>query len=327
MPADPKEPRVFKLPEFLPSAVNDGEVANDFLDVNSDEFLSSTPKKRNDDEIVEVDALKRKSDETLEGEIQKRTSLDSDLMNDDESVAGDQASSGPTTAESNTKSNTEENLWCSCVRVSRDSGITSPEPVDELLTITLTEPSQTRRESSDTNDTFNTADAAELSQHDQEIVNQAQQKYQEQVSEMQNLVQKVNRWHTYLKPILQKARQQGHFEMHEYGTRVLEAFPSTANTAEISFADVMHDKPDDSVARYFLSSLMLVNTGNIELTVLNTDPNKVSEHDELRLKLKSRVRLHESLENMDETVPALNSNGKRSATGQLNGSKHKRYKS
>lgn len=298
---------------------------------------------------LEQQSLKRRAEEELVNETHKRSSLDStDLMTDDESAHGEplndtslnqnsiqepqagssqEQESGLQDSQATEKSASDtiegntsiENLTTperikrglTGIRVSRDSGITSPEPADdELLTVTVTESSQPRRDSSESTDTDKTADVgapsatdATFSQHDQQLVEKAQQKYQEQVSEMQNLVEKVNQWHQHLKPILKESQARGHFEIHDYGTRVMESFGDGDHQQEITFGDVMQNKPGDSIARYFLSTLMLVNTGNVEMTSLNTDASRVTELDELKLKLKSRVRLHETLENMDETVP------------------------
>lgn len=283
-------------------------------------------------------ALKRKADEELQHGNEKihRPSLESDLMTDDESVNGDQSAAVPgladsqsgdaqpstaTSLEANDKNlSTPERLKRDGVRVSRDSGITSPEPAsseaaDEVLAVIATEPvpSPQRRDSVGSADSFDTAsngmDSVEeakrinLSKHDRELVEQAQQRYQEQVSEMQSLVEKVNRWHTHLKPILKQSQERGHFDIHEYGTGVLDSFER--DTVECTFADVMRDKPKDSIARFFLSTLMLVNTGNLVLTTAHADPTRISEPQELTLKLKTRERQHEALENLGETLPYL----------------------
>lgn len=368
LPPEPKNPRVFKPPQFEPVASNatnlnnsDGE-EEEFYGFDEKELeasffnlkniISSTPKKANEEnqsnntvEVLEVDeemlqaieerqTNKRKADEPLERGAEKRASFDSELMTDDESIKGDsetQHETEATTQQTLTDNrSTDENLstperikrgLSNGVRVSRDSGITSPEPADELMTVTITDSTQPmRRESNDSQETFDTADNGiqltplSFSQHDKELVEQAHQRYQEQVTEMQSLVEKVNRWHTHLKPILKEAHEKGHFEIHQYGTRVLESFQT--DDIDVSFADVMQNKPEDSIARYFLSTLMLVNTGNVELTAMNTNPKRVSEPEELKLKLKTRVRQHESLEALEEAMPSHCSSRKRPAITQ-----------
>lgn len=291
-------------------------------------------------QVLEEQSLKRKAEDELNQGSAKRPSIDSDLMTDDESLGGDQQDNiSETDAVPVNESTTNENLSTperikkatEGIRVSRDSGITSPspEPTDEVLTVEVSDP-QPRRESSETDDSYETADNAEqppevsFSKHDQELVEQAQQRYQDQVSEMQGLVEKVNRWHQNLKPVLKEAQERGHFEIHEYGSKVLDSFKSDGT--ECSFADVMEDKPRNSIARFFLSTLMLVNTGNIEMTSLNNDPQRITKPEELKLKLKNRTRLHETLEHIEEALPSSSSSRKRQGSPVAKAPNPKKHK-
>lgn len=287
-------------------------------------FATSTPYKKQSDEDDTLEG-KRKAEEPAEnGPSEKRLSFDPDcspdgLLTDDEDT---------TATENPTKSNEgEENLStperirrAALARISRDSGVISPEP-EETLTVTISEPDKNapasielRRSSDDSESvkSFVSATGAPelpvLSNHDKELVAQAQEKYQQQVSDMQTLVEKVNRWHQHLKPILKASQERSEFDIHACGTEVLDTFHEESGQDEATFADVMSTKPDDYFARYFLATLMLVNTGNLQLINANTDVNRISEPSEIQLKIKSRVRLHEEIENMDETVPCIRKN-------------------
>lgn len=219
--------------------------------------------------------------------------------------------------------------------MSQNSGAMSPEPeTDETVRITISEDTneQVSLEFLRHSDSLSDSNLPILSNHDQQLAAQAQQKYHQQVTDMQTLVEKVNRWHQYLKPILKASQERSEFDIHECGTEVLETFHEESGQKEATFADVMSTKPDDHFARYFLATLMLVNTGNLKITNKNTYVDRISEPSEIHLTLKSRVRLHEEIENMDATVPCISKNigkkkGKRMADfNQEETSKSKKFK-
>uniref|UniRef100_A0A336MWE1 CSON007016 protein n=1 Tax=Culicoides sonorensis TaxID=179676 RepID=A0A336MWE1_CULSO len=345
LPIEPPTPKIYKMNMFKNGELNDkgniqmknGNISDeeDFAGFDEDttkaEFeqglksiFTSTPNKKqiNSDEENILRGEKRNAEEpAMNPPNEKRTSLDSNV-DPEELITDDEDSENKTSKNGENNLSTPERIKAA-QRVSRDSGITSPEP-EETLTITVTDKEENNQsinielnhpendDESESVKSFCSAtdgpDLPTLSNHDQKLTAQAQQKYQQQITDMQSLVVKVNNWHQYLKPILKDSQTRSTFDIHECGTEVLDVFQNEADQNEISFADVMSTKPDDHIARYFLATLMLVNTGNIELINTNKDVNRVSSTSELQLKLKSRVRLHEELENMNETVPCISSN-------------------
>jgi hypothetical protein len=104
-----------------------------------------------------------------------------------------------------------------------------------------------------------------LSERDMQLAKVAQDKYHQQVSDMNTLVKKVNNWHAHLKPILKESEKRNHFDIHEYGSKIIDCFPQEYDEERlkrqrpsISFGQMMETKGQDYTARYFLSTLQLV---------------------------------------------------------------------
>ncbi|KAG0716131.1 Condensin-2 complex subunit H2 [Chionoecetes opilio] len=107
------------------------------------------------------------------------------------------------------------------------------------------------------------------------------------------LERRVNVWRKTVTPKLQAEEARTEFDIHRYGSQILGHFPSDGRKQTIAFNQLMVGKDDPrEVARYFLSSLMLANSHNIELS--QSDPGDLAM-DCLELTLKSRVRPHEEL--------------------------------
>ncbi|XP_068083154.1 condensin-2 complex subunit H2 [Anabrus simplex] len=111
-----------------------------------------------------------------------------------------------------------------------------------------------------------------------------------------DLAKRVNQWHESIRPVLEAAEKRGHFDIHEYGSRVLECFPQGNRKTTIPFAAVVDGKPKDDVSRYFLSSLMLANSYNIEIS--KSDPRELAM-DCMELTLLNTVRHHEDLQDYE----------------------------
>ncbi|XP_058119287.1 uncharacterized protein LOC131284079 [Anopheles ziemanni] len=126
---------------------------------------------------------------------------------------------------------------------------------------------------------------------------------QHSVAEAKERIEKVNAWHKKLKPILIESEQRNHFDIHAYGTEIIETFDATevqANPGDlhrptITLATVLQNKPAHSTARYFLSMLMLANTNNVEITNKNSEPLRISTAEEIELRLLSRKRHHQQM--------------------------------
>merc|ERR1719348_719820 len=91
------------------------------------------------------------------------------------------------------------------------------------------------------------------------------------------LTLRVAKWHDMIGPRLDKVEQRKAFDVHAYGTHVLNSFNDTlgknSENNPVDFVDVVSGKRAEEVARYFLSTLMLANTENVKIgTKIGTDP-------------------------------------------------------
>lgn len=81
-----------------------------------------------------------------------------------------------------------------------------------------------------------------------------------------DLAKKVSKWHEDIGPRLEKVEQRASFDIHKYGSDIISTFPETKAKTTVSFNNVVQGKDKEEVCRYFLSSLMLANTYNVELS-------------------------------------------------------------
>lgn len=136
------------------------------------------------------------------------------------------------------------------------------------------------------------------------------EKYIQTVAEAKELIEKVNNWHRKLRPILIESEKRNHFDIHAYGTEIIDSFGSeestTTETPKINFAQVMENKQQDFTARYFLSMLMLANTNNVEIVAKNQDPQRLTAKEDIELRLLSRKRHHQEMESIGERIPCDN---------------------
>jgi len=110
------------------------------------------------------------------------------------------------------------------------------------------------------------------------------------------LTQRVAKWHQMIGPRLDRVEQRKAFDVHLYGSGVLNSFPETsaAATEKIPFGQVVRGQKGEEVARYFLSTLMLANTMNVEIsTEPGTDPQMGM--DNVQLCLLTTTRHHHQL--------------------------------
>ncbi|XP_058813049.1 uncharacterized protein LOC131677325 [Topomyia yanbarensis] len=134
-------------------------------------------------------------------------------------------------------------------------------------------------------------------------------KYIQSVAEAKEMIEKVNNWHRKLKPILIQSEKRNHFDIHAYGTEIIESFGpvDTGSSAPIiNFAQVMQNKNQDFTARYFLSMLMLANTNNVHIIARGKNPNRLTSKEDIELHLLSRMRHHQEMESMGEKIPCDN---------------------
>ncbi|KAI8129161.1 hypothetical protein FF38_12983 [Lucilia cuprina] len=116
---------------------------------------------------------------------------------------------------------------------------------------------------------------------------------------------KIQQWHEHLQPILAKSRERHHFDVFKLGTEIIQTVQSTKPAQDdkeetlndikskrpvASFQDIMDNKDTSYVSRYFLSTLLLANQSNIEISIENKSSEKPSSWHDIQLKLLSTKR-------------------------------------
>ena len=139
----------------------------------------------------------------------------------------------------------------------------------------------------------------------QEHTDEANARIQQSMHEAKERFDKVSAWHRKLKPILIESEKRNHFDIHAYGTDIIDTFDPTAplGAEAITLERVLEHKPPHSTARFFLSMLMLANTNNVQICNKNPDPLRLSAASEIELRLLSRKRHHKELEALGELLP------------------------
>jgi len=67
---------------------------------------------------------------------------------------------------------------------------------------------------------------------------------------------RVQTWHDKIRPVLEEEEKKTNFDIHQYGTEVLDCFQLIGE--QKSFKDLVGGLKEEEVARYFLSTLMMV---------------------------------------------------------------------
>jgi len=82
---------------------------------------------------------------------------------------------------------------------------------------------------------------------------------------MQNFIQqtdstkRVQAWHDLIQPRLQEAESRKEFDIHLYGSNILETFGNEEPLGSVMhFSQIVGREPKNEVARYFLATLQLV---------------------------------------------------------------------
>ncbi|XP_014786783.1 condensin-2 complex subunit H2 isoform X1 [Octopus bimaculoides] len=82
-------------------------------------------------------------------------------------------------------------------------------------------------------------------------------------AQVTELSKRIAEWEEKIIPKLQEEEQHGPFDIHEYGTTIINSL-QLGN--KFPLAKLMSGKPTYEIGRLFLSTLMLANTGNVELS-------------------------------------------------------------
>ena len=132
----------------------------------------------------------------------------------------------------------------------------------------------------------------------------------QQYIESTDLAKRVRIWHESIAPKLEAVERRGDFDVHAYGTKIMDHFdqnnggnPAKSAKTTYNFKELVVGKEKEEVARYFLSTLMLANTYNIELKNVVENKNvKLLPMDNIEITLLSTVRHHQQLAAMDYQV-------------------------
>ncbi|KOC66762.1 Condensin-2 complex subunit H2 [Habropoda laboriosa] len=84
------------------------------------------------------------------------------------------------------------------------------------------------------------------------------------------LDQTVAKWHASLQPKLSEAEIRPAFRIHDYASHIIGTLQALEQK-KVNFDSIVQDKPACEVARYFLASLQLANTYNVEIKTKNSD--------------------------------------------------------
>lgn len=137
------------------------------------------------------------------------------------------------------------------------------------------------------------------------------------IDDMKTMSKRVSDWHNSLRHILQESQGRNSFDIHEYGTHIIELIKSKG--AESTFEDVLTGREPSSIANYFLSMLQLVsenyrlwfiiacnycylqcfqvNVGNIDISVSPENTVKVCAPSDIHLRLLSETRHASEIDN------------------------------
>jgi len=105
------------------------------------------------------------------------------------------------------------------------------------------------------------------------------------------LARRVANWHEMIGPRLDRVEGRKAFDVHAYGSKILNSF---SRSKAIPFSGVVKGLKGEEVARYFLSTLMLANTENVEISTAPGSDLQMGM-DNVMLTLLSTTRHHHQL--------------------------------
>lgn len=141
---------------------------------------------------------------------------------------------------------------------------------------------------------------------------------QARIDEMKTMNKRVSDWHHSLRAILQESQARNCFDIHEFGTHIIELVKSRG--ASSTFEDVLTGRHPSSIANYFLSMLQLVskihlfcinietlfiyvpyptqvNVGNIGISVPAEKTTQICLPSDIHLTLLSEIRHSSEIDN------------------------------
>ncbi|KAL3989358.1 hypothetical protein ACH3XW_27345 [Acanthocheilonema viteae] len=105
------------------------------------------------------------------------------------------------------------------------------------------------------------------------------------------LCKRVQQWEEKIQPLLEEEETRREFNIHQYSTELLEQYEGIGQTK--TFAELMENiNTQYDISRYCLASLMLANTGNIEVD-FDCETVRTKDGRGLALKLLKKERHHQ----------------------------------
>ena len=114
-----------------------------------------------------------------------------------------------------------------------------------------------------------------------------------------DLAKRVRIWHESLAPKLEAVEKRGDFDIHQYGSKILNNFPQDGRKTTVDFMQVAQGSTPEEVSRLFLSSLMLANAQNIDVQC-SASKKESLPMDQVSMTLLSTQRHHEHI---SDTIP------------------------
>uniref|UniRef100_A0A0N5CCX1 Condensin complex subunit 2 n=1 Tax=Strongyloides papillosus TaxID=174720 RepID=A0A0N5CCX1_STREA len=98
-----------------------------------------------------------------------------------------------------------------------------------------------------------------------EIIEKYNNQYWKSIDrEVEESYKEVLEWDDFLKPHIKVEEERKNFDINEYGHEVIDKFNSVNQS--VSFSDMVKSCPRHMISRYFLSTLLLVNKGNLKIS-------------------------------------------------------------
>jgi hypothetical protein len=144
--------------------------------------------------------------------------------------------------------------------------------------------------------------------------------------ESTDLAMRVRSWHERIAPKLEAVEKRGDFDIHNYGSKIIDRFgvgnegAVKARKTSYNFKELVVGKTQEEACRIFLSVLMLANTLNVDIKPIKSHPDELMPMDNVELTLISRRRQMEQLR--DYQAPSQES--LHGTSPSSSGSKHQR---
>ncbi|XP_070554429.1 condensin-2 complex subunit H2-like [Ptychodera flava] len=126
-----------------------------------------------------------------------------------------------------------------------------------------------------------------VKQHVDLYLEQAQQYVQET-----DLSRRIKEWEEKIQPILQQEEEHGAFDIHHYGTVILDSFEPENGKTMLPFQEITKQREPYEVCRLLLASLQLANNQNVQI---GNDNGSECHMDTMTLEFLSKQRHHEDL--------------------------------